>query len=277
MHRRHLSLILLVLVAAVPVFAGHAWSTYHWNRTGAQITPPIHNNLSGKWPAYFPRAVDDWNASVYIASPYGSAYGPISSAKRCTSATGKIEVCNTTYGQNGWLGLAGISLSGGHIVKGYTKLNDTYYNMPQYDTPAWRAMVICQEIGHDFGLDHQDEGQTNPNLGSCMDYTNNPDGPPSNRYPNAHDYAQLESMYSHLGALLPFDSMVSDATRPRTVVEYMNKADQWGTPVEFDDQGRPTLFVLETGPDEAELTHVFWAPEDPFTNEDERTPRDKKH
>lgn len=277
MHRRHLALILLVLVAAVPVFAGHAWSTYHWNRTGAQITPPIHNNLSGKWPAFLPRAVDDWNTSIYIASPYGSAYGPISSAKRCTSATGKIEVCNAAYGKNGWLGLAGISLSGGHISKGYTKLNDSYYNLAQYDTDAWRAMVMCQEIGHDFGLDHQDEVQTNTNLGSCMDYTNNPDGPPSNRYPNAHDYAQLESMYAHLGAQLPFDSMVSDATRPRTIVEYMNKADQWGTPVEFDDQGRPTLFVLETGHDEAELTHVFWAPVDPFADEDDSTPRDKKH
>ena len=48
--------------------------------------------------------------------------------------------------------------------------------MAQYNTPAYRRFVTCQELGHDFGLDHQDEVFDNPNLGSCMDYTNDPDG-----------------------------------------------------------------------------------------------------
>ena len=60
---------------------------------------------------------------------------------------------------------------------------------------------MCQEIGHDFGLDHQDENFSNPNVGSCMDYTNDPDGGdpygPSNEHPNLHDYDQLETIYSH--------------------------------------------------------------------------------
>ena len=58
--------------------------------------------------------------------------------------------------------------------------------------------MICQEIAHDFGLDHQDENFSNPNLGTCMDYTSDPEGPPSNEHPNQHDYDQLESIYSHL-------------------------------------------------------------------------------
>jgi hypothetical protein len=57
---------------------------------------------------------------------------------------------------------------------------------------------MCQEIAHDFGLDHQDENFNNPNLGTCMDYTSDPDGPPSNEHPNQHDYDQLESSYSHV-------------------------------------------------------------------------------
>jgi hypothetical protein len=275
MNRRILTMaFLVVLVAAVPVFASHAWGTYHWNKTASQITPPVHNNVSSVWDPYLDRAVTDWNASSVIQSPYGASYGPISQPKRCTSATGKIEVCNTTYGNNGWLGIAGISLSGGHIVKGYTKLNDTYFNTTKYNTPAWRRMVTCQEIGHDYGLGHVNETFTDPNTGSCMDYTNDPSGTAgtngnlSNEYPNSHDYSMLESIYSHTHALasLPFDAMRADATRPTTLQEFVNKADQWGEPIAFDPEGRPTTFFLRVGPNhnDGELIDVFWAPEDPF-------------
>jgi predicted Zn-dependent protease len=60
-------------------------------------------------------------------------------------------------------------VSGSHIVQGTTKVNDTYFNTATYNTRAWRQLVMCQEVGHTFGLDHQDETFNNPNLGSCMD------------------------------------------------------------------------------------------------------------
>ena len=105
-----------------------------------------------------------------------------SSARKCRATPGQDEVCNANYGQNGWLGLASIWLASGttHITQGSVKLNDTYFNTAQYNTPAWRQMVTCQEVAHTFGLDHQDETFGNTNLGTCMDYTNNPLGPPSN-------------------------------------------------------------------------------------------------
>jgi len=167
MNRRFLSLVLLVVVvvAAVPVFANHAWSTYHWRRTAAQVTPPVTMNITAAWQPYASRVMSDWNVSPVIESPW--SYGAISTRRRCTSTTGQIEVCNDTYGQNGWLGIAGISLSGGHIVKGYTKLNDTYYNSAQYNTPAWRRLVFCQEVGHDYGLAHQNPCVANPNASGC--------------------------------------------------------------------------------------------------------------
>lgn len=37
-----------------------------------------------------------------------------------------------------------------------------------------RCLVTCQEVGHTFGLDHRDENFDNGNLGTCMDYTNDP-------------------------------------------------------------------------------------------------------
>src|SRR5688572_19737131 len=280
MNRRFLSLTILgvLLLAAIPAFANHAWGTYHWRKTTAQISPPVTMNISGQWPNYASRVMTDWNKSTVIESPW--SYGSISSPRRCTSATGEIEVCNTTYGQNGWLGIAGISLSGGHIVKGYTKLNDTYFNTATYNTPAWRRLVFCQEVGHDYGLGHTDETFDNVNHGTCMDYTNDPDGgaggassnDPSNEYPNQHDYDQLLAIYGHTdSAALVFDDITTDATRPKTIGEILADADQWGTPIAFDSEGRPNVFRLRLGPNHGEdhdqLTHVLWAPVDPFARD----------
>jgi len=53
-------------------------------------------------------------------------------------------------------------------------------------------VLKCQEIGHTFGLDHQDESRAD--LNTCMDYSNNLDNPS----PNQHDYGQLASIDSHL-------------------------------------------------------------------------------
>lgn len=274
---RRILVVVVTLALCAPAFAAHSWSTYHWKKGTGPITPPVVMNISGQWPNYASRVMSDWNASTVIESPW--SYGAISNTKRCTSTTGKIEVCNNTYGQNGWLGVAGISLSGGHIVKGYTKLNDTYFNTARYNTPAWRRMVFCQEVGHDYGLGHVNEDFNDPNTGSCMDYTNDPsrdDGAGTNEYPNGHDYDQLLAIYNHTDSLV-FDTMTEDATRPRTVEEIMAKADQWGIPIAFDAQGRPNVFWRPVGPSHdlpngpgkimnGELIDVFWAPVDPFEN-----------
>ncbi|MEU0880420.1 hypothetical protein ABZ345_17600 [Lentzea sp. NPDC005914] len=96
-----------------------------------------------------------------------------------------MRTCNYTYGQNGWRGLAQINLAGGHIAWGTTKVNDSYSW-----TSAARRHVMCQEVGHDFGLDHQFT-----NAGSCMDYAGIND--PGYVSPNTHDYNQLASIYGH--------------------------------------------------------------------------------
>ena len=72
-------------------------------------------------------------------------------------ATGTIQVCNEDYGDNGWLGLATIALRDGKIVAGSTKLNDNFFEREKYNNYTWRQLVTCQEIGHDYGLGHQNE------------------------------------------------------------------------------------------------------------------------
>lgn len=190
-----LAIVASLFVYSAPAFASHSWSTYHWARTSNPFTVKLGDNVTSAWDSYLGEASTDWTSSLVLDTTIVA--GTVSNLKRCTPPSGRVEVCNAKYGFNGWLGVAGIYLTGGHIYKGYVKLNDSYFNTSTYNKPEWRRLVTCQEVGHTFGLDHQDENFDNPNLGTCMDYTGEPLGPPSNEHPNAHDYEQLETMYSH--------------------------------------------------------------------------------
>jgi hypothetical protein len=133
-------------------------------------------------------------------------------------------------------------------------VNETYFNTATYNTSAWRRLVMCQEIAHDFGLDHQDERFDNPNLGSCMDYTSDPDGPPSNEHPNAHDYQQLEKIYAHLDS-----STTVGALPPAAAPGDLNAPSSWGQLVRSNAAGRVQTFERELGRGTKLVTHVFWA------------------
>ena len=286
MRRSPIVLVTLVLlVFPVLALANNSWGNYHWARTSNPFTLKVHDNVTSAWEPYLSEAQSDWNQSTELDLNvlWGS---PLSNVKRCASATGRIEVCNARYGKTGWLGIAGISITGGtHITKGYTKLNDTYFNTAAYNSPPWRRLVTCQEIGHDFGLDHQDEAFNNANLGSCMDYTDDPDGgaggassnDPSNEHPNSHDYQMISSIYSHLDSTTTIGAILDSATmamsRPSTIEEVLADAGQWGMPIRFDKQGRPNVFMMPIGVDHEghpkfDLTHVFWAPTDPFEGQE---------
>jgi hypothetical protein len=116
--------------------------------------------------------------------------------RQCRAPSGQVRICNFGYGPTGWLGIAGISIdTNGHIVQGYTKLNDTYFDTAYYDSPLWKQSVSCQELGHNIGLGHQDGNFNNQPLFSCMDYQD-----PPYEYPNAHDLDQLDTIYGHLDA-----------------------------------------------------------------------------
>lgn len=247
---------------ATPASANHSWGGYHWARTANPVAVQLGDNVNATWDSYLRTAQSDWNQSTVIESPLvaGSA-----NPKNCRGVAGTIQVCNSTYGNTGWLGIASISITGGtHITQATVKLNDTYFNSAQYNTPAWRRMVSCQEVGHAYGLDHQDTNFNNANLGTCMDYTNAPSGGgsygPSNEYPNAHDYDELNTIYSHL------DSTTTVAFRGNAAGAFGDPGDtprEWGRATHFDGKGRPDTFQRVDGPGLTTETHVFWALEAP--------------
>lgn len=253
-HRGLLALLALTLVA-IPALADHSWASYHWARQTNPFTLQTGDNVGAKWDAYLDEAIADWNpaASLDLLEVAGGT-----NPKNCRPTSGQIEVCNAKYGRNGWLGLAQVWVSGNHITQGVAKLNDTYFDTATYDTPAWRRLVMCQELAHDFGLGHQDEIHNNANLGSCMDYTNDPDGgaggasstDPSNEHPNQHDYEQIETIYqSHTDST----TTVSDTTGA-----IGNKPSEWGRAIRFDDRGRPILFRRNLGDNQRVFTWVVW-------------------
>ena len=201
-HKKWMAQLLVLFIVSSLSFASHAdhsWRNYKWDPSSIPFTLDLVDNVNSDWNSFLTNSSMSWSSSVVLDT--NTPEGSEAKALTCSAEVGNIQVCNAEYGDNGWLGLAQIYISRGKtITAGIAKLNDTYYKIPFYDTHAWRMMVMCQEIAHTFGLDHQDEIFDNANLGTCMDYTAYPSevspiNGQTNEYPNDHDYEQLVTIY----------------------------------------------------------------------------------
>lgn len=241
-----------LIISATAAYASHAWGGYHWARTANPFTLKLGDNVSGTWDPYLATTSADWSLSDALDTTIVSGQG----GKNCRATSGRAEICNRKYGNNGWLGIAQVWVSGSHITQGVVKMNDTYFNTATYNTSAWRNLVLCQEVGHIFGLDHQDEDFGNPPLGTCMDYTSNP---AANQHPNAHDYEQLELIYAHLDSTTTVKSGVpGSGSADRDVSDRK----EWGKVLRKDAKGKPSLHVRDLGSGEKVFTFVVWADEE---------------
>ncbi len=235
------------LMTAVPsAVATHSWGGYHWGRTQNPFPLQLGDNVTQAWDGYLATTSTDWSTSTVLDTVIVTGR---TDGRKCRATTGRVEVCNASYGPNGWLGVASISISGSHITAGTVKVNDTYFSTTAYNTPAWKNLVMCQEVGHALGLDHQDVIFNNPNLNTCMDYTNSPD---TNQHPNAHDYDQLVSIYGHPDSTTTLGSVsatasASDASTP------------WGRLVSGSHRSGHSVYVLDRGKGDIVVTHVTWA------------------
>jgi len=257
--------VLVASVSAATLYANHSWGDYHWARTSNPFTLKTGDNVSSQWDAYLDEAIVDWSLAAEL--DLTKVPGGVSNPRNCRPTAGRIEVCNSRYGQTGWLGIAQIWVTGGtHITQAVTKLNDTYFNTATYNTPAWRRLVTCQEIAHDFGLDHQDEKFDNPNLGSCMDYTNAPAGGgsygPGNEHPNDHDFEQISEIYAHLDSTSTIGAALPNGAPAAMNQIGLDGPAQWGRLVSSTRNGRSQTYELDFGRGHKVITHVFWADPD---------------
>jgi hypothetical protein len=260
-------LILLLLTFALPnsSMADHSWGKYKWKPSSIPFNLDLVDNVNLDWEGHLLLASGDWSVSTVLGTTVVSgSTDPIS----CDPRSGNIQVCNAAYGDTGWLGVAQIYGRGTTITAGVAMLNDTYYATGYangyYDTPAWRRMVMCQEIAHTFGLAHQDETFDNVNLGTCMDYTDDPDGTiggeSSNEYPNQHDYDQLEAIYG--GSKVDKEDGGCNPKSPKcnSVASYPGNSAhghaQWGRLV--SGHGGVETYEKDLGNGIKLITHVIW-------------------
>ena len=237
--------LLALAVVGPPAEASNSWGGYHWARS-KPFTLELGSNLSRFWQPYLATTASDWSESSVLDTVVARGR----STRACGPTVGRVEVCNAAYGQNRWLGIAQVWVAGGHITQGAVKMNDTYFSTFRYNTPAWRNHVMCQEVGHTLGLHHQDESGLA--LGTCMDYAHDPTG---SQHPDAHDYAQLEAIYSHSDTTTTVG--ISSSAGARATAEQLR---EWGRAIRSEGRsGRPTVYERRLGGNKAVFTFVVWA------------------
>ncbi len=167
-----------LLTVATVASADHSWNGYHW--PSDNLSPTVVDKTSSLYDV--PAAITEWSGLNTPIQP-----------EMATSSKGNITV--TEAFSPFWLGLARIFIEDGHITKGEVKLNTRLLN----SYPAAAAdHVLCQEIGHVLGLDHNRDGATggapdnscmNDSLATLGLYT----------APNGHDTDTLKLIYAPHG------------------------------------------------------------------------------
>lgn len=183
---------------SMSAWATHDWNNYHWARTSNPMPLKVVDSVDGDWQLEFNIALSEWNNSTALNMSVASSDDSSRTRKRCKMQVGQIRICNAAYGYNWWLGLATIGLDpNGHIDQGTAKVNDSYSSY--WADPDEKRHVMCQEIGHLFGLGHTSEDGSSQK--TCMDYSSDP----MSISPNQHDYDLLAQIYAHLDTYKSYD------------------------------------------------------------------------
>ena len=164
-----IALALLIIPTGV-AFAENAWATYHWP-TG-DLNPSVK---------------DRTKSSLYDVSAGVQEWVGLETPIQPVVVSGKGQITVKEASNTFWLGLARIFIDGeGHITKGEVQLNTRL--LAGYG-PAAADHVLCQEIGHVLGLDHNRTA-----LDTCM---NDQATLGSATSPNIHDADTFNVIYGH--------------------------------------------------------------------------------
>lgn len=239
----------ILLLGATVAEATHSWGGYHWARTSNPFTLKFGDNVSSAWDGYLTTTSVAWSESEVLDTNVVAGLG----GNNCKAQTGRVEVCSRKYGNNGWLGLAQVWISGKHITKGTAKMNDTYFNQPPYNNADEKLHVMCQEVGHTLGLGHTSEDGSSQK--TCMDYSNDP----ASTLPNLHDYEELALIYAHLDSTTTISAAKSAGASALAQGGDFENASEWGRAIRYSSDGKPSLYARDLGRGEKVFTFVIWA------------------
>ena len=252
----------IAAISAPAASANHSWNGYHWARTANPFTVKLGDNVSGLWDNMLRTASTDWSKSTVLDTTIVAGG---TRPKPCKATSGRVEVCNASYGNTGWLGVATIWITGGeHIVQGTVKNNDYYFGNStyQYNNTAEMQHVICQEIGHTFGLDHQSTDGTS--LNTCMDYYHNTSASDTkSTHPNQGDYDELLCIYDPASAGKTLTSGSGSARHTCTGTGHLDSTTTVGLAsgsqlVPFGEMGE-SKYVDRLANGLTRITYVHWA------------------
>ncbi len=187
-------LLLAVTVVGMPGRAHHTWVNYHWPRPANPVVLPYKVSIANPttWGTLVNKVTYEWG-NVYQYKP-----GTLDAFNfKAVSAGQKFTIDIADFGANGWFGASTINVSPatGHIISAAVQINDFYFK-GTYNTARARDHVLCQEVGHVLGLEHNRLPQI---FGaSCMNDDASTLNLPRFRTPNYHDADQINSNYSHL-------------------------------------------------------------------------------
>lgn len=159
-----------------------------WNVDSGGLNLKVLNSVEDWWQPYLARAMKEWengdpDALTLTIQKKGAP------DFQCDPVKGRLKVCNGDYGDTRWRGINQILVSNNYIVASAARMND-YFLKEASDEQ--RQYTMCHELGHGFGLPHDDEDFFNADRNNCMDYTSNPK---NNLSPSIINFQFLTDLY----------------------------------------------------------------------------------
>lgn len=201
--------MMMTVASALPAGAGNAtglqWGdgstpnhpnlTLVDNTTGGLGWTSVLNDVEQAWDDDYGTAVDVLTLKVGSGGGTGGDVCSLDwSPNVYAYSANEIHFCNDDYTDTGWVGLAitWYNTATGEIVVAQTLMNDYYVQDTDsiWNSPNAKLLVACQEVGHGFGLDHQN----GPNKQSCMNRMWGV-GEFAFTTANQHDFDQLATIY----------------------------------------------------------------------------------
>ena len=140
-------------------------------------------------------------------------------------------------------------------------MNDTYFNAAKYNNSDEREYVMCQEVAHTFGLDQQSTDGSSQN--SCMYYVSNTGANATSTLstkPNAHDFDELRTIYSHVVSTTTVAALTAQAAATDVDIDD-DDPNRWGQLVSQSQNGRSFKYERFNRDGWITATHVYWTAE----------------